>query len=287
MHTLTRTRPQPTQTALVIAGMFVALVALFVLTPWSGDDWNIYYHTGKRVLAGEAIYGTPITYGYYNNPPWFALLLAAVSPLPRKLGWAMLCASSLMATLALLRAWTGGKAGIIKPLCVLLSPSMLYVLLHGQIDALVIAGALLPAAWWPLVALTKPQVAIALAVGTPPRLWLRAAVILAIAFGVTLLIFGLWPRDLLNQPTPFMDESHNLWKGLWPFQVPAGILLVTVGLQRRDERFLIAASPFLSPYAALSSLFGLWLAAVTFLEDWQAAVVFASWWGAVLARAFL
>jgi len=48
---------------------------------------------------------------------------------------------------------------------------------------------------------------------------------------------------------------------------------------------LIAGTPFLSPYAALSSFAGPWIAAITWLSDGQATVVFASWWGAVIARA--
>jgi len=62
------------------------------------------------------------------------------------------------------------------------------------------------------------------------------------------------------------------------------VLLLALGVSRKDERFLIAGSPFLSPYAALSTLIGPWIAAVSFLKPWQTLLVLASWWGAVVYR---
>jgi len=144
---------------------------------------------------------------------------------------------------------------------------------------------LLPAQWWVLVALTKPQAALGLLAGVPRARWLRAGLFTGLVIAVSLVWFGNWPRALLNQPTPFVEVGHNLWVGLWPFQIPAGVLLITMGMRRRDERLLIAGTPFLSPYAALSSFAGPWIAAITWLSDGQATVVFASWWGAVIARA--
>ena len=80
------------------------------------------------------------------------------------------------------------------------------------------------------------------------------------------------------------EKTWNLWLGLWPFQVPAGVTLLLFGLSRKDERLLLAASPFLSPYATISSMLGPWLAVLMFLEKWQAAIVWLSWWAAVAYR---
>jgi hypothetical protein len=269
----------------ILAAVFILLVALFLATPWSGDDWETFYGAARRVLHGQTPYGEPITFDYYSNPPWLALIFAPLAWLPEKFGWACVSAGTIFAVLLTVQHWEPG----IKPVKVLLamfSPPTVYIFLHGQIDALVVACALLPVEWWGLVALTKPQVAVGLLAGIPVSRWTRAALMTGAVFAFTVLLFGFWPADWLDQPKLFQEGGHNLWLGLWPFQVPLGVALVAVGFSRRDARLLIAGSPFLSPYAAMSSLLGPWLAALTFLNNWQAALVWASWWGAVAYRAF-
>ena len=95
----------------------------------------------------------------------------------------------------------------------------------------------------------------------------------------------LHPVEVFQQPGPIGE--HNVWLGLWPFQVPIGIGLIFWGINRRDERFLVAASPFFWPYASTSSLLGPWIVMGTLLKDWQAALVLAGWWGAVVYRSLI
>jgi len=45
---------------------------------------------------------------------------------------------------------------------------------------------------------------------------------------------------------------------------------------------VVAGSPFLFPYTAISSLIGPWLAGSYFLKDWRALLVWLSWWGDVV-----
>ncbi len=164
------------------------------------------------------------------------------------------------------------------------SPAALYILLHGQVEPLILAAVFLPREWWPLAALTKPQIGLGLAFGIQRRGLLRAALITVGVLLLSLVLFGAWPRDLLAQPTPFVEGAHNLWLGLWPFQVPAAVALILLGMRRHDERLLVAAGPFASPYATTSSLIGPWLALVSFLREWESALVWAAWWGAVAYR---
>lgn len=267
--------------------LFLLLTALFVLAPWSGDDWGVYYGAAKRVVNGQPLYGTLITRApdaYFLNPPWLAVALTPAALLPEKLGWAMLSAASLGAALLLLNHWQR-RPGAVKALLALSNPAMVYIILHGQIDLLIASSVLLPAMWWPLAALTKPQVAIGLLVTTPRRHWVAALGILAGIVLVTFLLCGFWPPRLFSQPMPFAEANHNFWLGLWPYQVPVGVALAALAYQRQDTRLAIAASPFLSPYAALSTLIGPWIALLTCLTRWQAIAVWASWWGAVLYRA--
>lgn len=283
---LTKRNRERAQTALLGVGVFALLVAVFLLSPWDGgDDWETFFGAARRLAdPARPLYGERITHAYYSNPPWLAALLLPLAALPFRTGWAILAAGTLVAAVVLLRRWDA-RPGLTKPVLVLLSPAILYTVMHGQIDVVILLGVLLPVEWWGLVALTKPQIAVGLAVMVPRRLWLQAAAIIGVALLLSFVLAGFWIPDLLDQPRPFLEQGHNLWLGLWPFQVPAGVLLVTLGYARKDERLLIAGSPFLSPYAAMSSLAGPWIAAITFLDDWQALAVFASWWGAVILRA--
>src|SRR5690606_16539584 len=149
---------QSRQNVVFALTLFAILTFAFFVSPWpGGDDWETFQGAAQRLLDGESLYGTRITHAYYSNPPWLATLLIPLGLLPFKLGWAILCAASLGAALLLLRRWQP-QAGLVKPLLILLSPPMVYILMHGQIDALVISGVWLPTQYWAIVALTKPQV---------------------------------------------------------------------------------------------------------------------------------
>jgi hypothetical protein len=278
MAFLTRKRGS-TLLALIAFFAFAAAFALF--PPLGGKDWETFQGAAQRVLAGDPLYGSLVTHSYYSNPPWLAVLLIPLSLLPPRWGWGLLAASTLLACVFLVFRYAPGK---LKLILFLLSPSLFYILLHGQIDVLILAGLFLPREWWPLVALTKPQVALGMAAGVPRQMWMRAALLTSAIILGSILLFGPWPIDLLRQPTPFREMTHNLWFGLWPFQVPLGIGLLALGIDRKDERFLFSASPFLLPYAAISSLAGPWLAALSFLKNWQALAVFLAWWAAVIYR---
>jgi hypothetical protein len=263
---------------------FVVLGVLFGTLPMPGGiDWETFYGAARRIWTGEPLYGELVSeHSHFYNPPWMAVILAPLGLLPLNWGQAILSAATFVLIAMVMQLW---QAGPIRLALALLSPPMLYTMLHGEIDGLVLAGVLLPREWWALVALTKPQVTIGLLFGIPRKRWRAAAVITAAILAGSLLWFGLWPLELLRQPRTLIGETWNLWLGLWPFQVPAGIALILMSLKHRDERLLLAASPLLSPYATTSSLLGPWIAASLYLKDWQAAVVWASWWAAVAYRA--
>jgi hypothetical protein len=262
--------------------IFLAIAATFALVPMpGGDDWETFYGAAHRMLDGHPLYGAPVTHAYYSNPPWLALAFVPASLLPFRWGLGLLAAGTLFVSVLLIRRYAPGG---FKLALFLLSPPSIYILIHGQIDILILAGVLLPREWWPLLALTKPQVAVGLLGGVPRAKWLRAGIIAGVAILGTMLLFGPWPLELLRQPTPFRWDNHNLWLGLSPFQVPLGVALLLLGIERNDERFLFSASPFFLPYAAISSLIGPWLAALSRLKSWQAGLIWLSWWGAVLYR---
>lgn len=269
----------------IFALAFLGLVCAFALLPLpGGDDWETFRGAGLRVLMGVSLYEEKVTHGYYSNPPWVAVLLLPLSLLPFRWGWALISVSSLALLVFLSKRW---RMDLWRTAFVLASPASFYILLHGEIDVWVLAGIFLPQEIWILAALAKPQVAIGLLFGLE-RSRIRKALVAGIAVVIaSLILFGLWPLELLRQPKPLITAQHNLWSGFWPFQVPIGIALILWGLRRKDERFLLAASPFIFPYAATSSLIGPWLALSSFLRTWEALLVFLAWWGAVCYRLLL
>jgi hypothetical protein len=276
-------RRMPIRSWLLLVLLYLGLTTVFALSPLSGgDDWLTFSDAGHHVLLGAPVYENPPRLFY--NPPWVAVLLAPLTLLPFRWGWAALSIATLMVTLIIVKRW---HSGWVKPILALLSPPLFYILLHGQIDALVLAGILLPDEWWGLVALSKPQVAFGLIFGIRRERWLRALILTGLVTLASLAWFGNWPLAYARQPVPHLYAPLNVWLGLWPFQVPVGIYLTLLGVRRRDERLLVAASPFMFPYATTSSLLGPWLALSAWLRDEEAVVVWLSWWGAVAYRLWM
>jgi len=131
--------------ALIIAtiGLLIAAFALspITLTPTGlGDDWSVMYDAAVQMRTGQQIYSfSDLQYGghTYIYPPWVAAILIPLSLLPIKLSWAVLCVASFIIPIFLLRRW---KGGLLKALLAGLSPPMLYIFIHGQIDVVVLAG---------------------------------------------------------------------------------------------------------------------------------------------------
>lgn len=270
-------------TGLLLGGACLGLVVAFVLSPLPvADDWQMFYDVAGHVLRGQPLYNTSLQYTVYPYPPWVAVGLAPLSWLPMRWGWAVLVVISLALALAVARRWC---AGYIKPVLFLISPPMLYVLLHGQMDALVLAGCLLPREWWVLVALTKPQITGGLALGVLRARWRQMLLVTALGLLISFIWFGDWPLQLWRQPAAFIQAPHNVMGGVWPLAIPVGVFLLVMGLRRKEDRLLLAASPFFAPYVATSSLLGLWLAVLTFLTDVEAGLVWLSWWGVIVYRA--
>lgn len=266
-----------------IALTFVIFLLLFIIAPLpGGDDWLTLTLAAKRLASGQPLYGIQDPY-YYANPPHLAMLLIPVAYLPYSL--ALLQATSLTLTLALLMRWCPEDA-LLKFILTLFSPPMLYILLHGEIDVLILGGVLLPPSLWVLVAITKPQVAIGLVLHIPRRQWVIAGATVIMVFVLTWLLLGAWWVEWLKQSHALVNYGHNLWGGLWPFQVPLGVFLCLQGLKYHDERYSIAGSPFCSPYATIGSLIGVWLVGLSFLNRWQAVLLWGCWWGVVVIRIY-
>jgi len=282
--------PQWVRDAAIILVLAAVMIVGFaqVRIPGGGDDWQAFSDAARRMVGLDPgpMYNPALLAGHYYifNPPWIVIVLLPILLLPHQWGWAVACTGMLFLGILLLRRWKPSP-GPIRVVALLLSPPMLYTLLHGQVDVFVLAGMLLPVEWWWLAALAKPQDAIGIIFGVPIPKWLRAGLITGAVIVLTLVFIPGWVQGLSSQPSGFMATvNYNPWQGIWPYQVPVGIGLLALGIARKDDRFLLSASPFLSPYITTSSLIAPWLAVVAALDDWQVALIFLSWWGVIIYR---
>jgi hypothetical protein len=67
------------------------------------------------------------------------VLLAPVGVLPFRVGWAILSTASLFGSILLLRRWETAPS-YIKTALIMSSPPMFYLLLHRQIDVIILCG---------------------------------------------------------------------------------------------------------------------------------------------------
>ena len=268
--------------ALILALAFLLITAMFALFPLpGGDDWGFFRSFIHRLIQGESMYAERYNGLPFYYPPWVGALLVPFGALPSAWGRAFVTSLTLLLTILMCRRF---KLSPIQQAMVLLSPPMLYIFLHGQIDVLALAVFLLPRHFWLIGSITKPQVTIGLIFGLQREFFWKSVGIAAAITLASFIVFGLWPLEMLQQPREFTVMGFNVWGGLWPFQLPLGFALVFRAMQKNDDRYLIASSPFFLPYAATSSLIGPWIALSSMLEDWQAVVVLVVWWAASFSR---
>jgi hypothetical protein len=137
----------------------------------------------------------------------------------------------------------------------LLSYPVIYGLIYGQIDGLVMLGYILPPSIGLFFILAKPQIGFALAIFWLIESWRAGRSIkvittllpVTIAYTVSFKLFGNW---LVQTAFPV----NQMWNtSLWPQSLPIGLVLLALAMQQRKQAPAIAASPFLSPYLAAHS----------------------------------
>lgn len=196
--------------------------------------------------------------GMYS-PPWLALLMAPLAVLPGRWGYLLLLGLTLAAGVFAARTLGG------KPLVVLLSAQMSWVLWWGQIDALTLVALALAVLGhtrrsWPLLAAGLVLAAIKPHVVAVPviALWWwtpgSRTKSLAAAAGVTALslaVWGNWPAVLAERLLPFsLSTTYRPWNAtLGPIALPLFVPALLVPLERPQRLLALAATAMLvSPY---------------------------------------
>ena len=235
-------------TALVLVTFSLAIA---FLPP--GIDWRDTYRPAALALLQGA---SPYTVDIFFAPPWSLIPLIPFALLPVEIGRAMLFVVGLCSyafTAYKLGAKATGLAAFIA------SPIVLHGLLNSNVEWLVLLGFVLPPQLGLFFVTIKPQIGIGMLVywgiqgirdngiGQTVRDFLPISLVSLASFAV----FGLWP--LRFRETLVLTRGYNA--SFWPFSIPIGLALLCLAFWRKDSRFAMAASPFISPYV----LFHAWV----------------------------
>lgn len=218
------------------------------------SDWKVFYDATMHLIRGKSPYQIPGELQFYN-PPWILLVILPFTVLPYPYGLALFMAIGFIAYLFVYSQY---NKGLLPAVFYLLSAPIIWGLLLGQIDWIILIGTLLPPQYGLFLVLAKPQVGCLVAL-----IWLIAAykekrivrtfLPVTVAFGMSFLIYGPWPLNWIG----LADAEPMVW---WPYSLVVGIPLLAWGLRTRDVRFAVAASPMLSPHAWIHSWSGSLLA---------------------------
>ena len=254
-----------------IYGLFVFIFILLVGAVWiwlpEGWDWPRYFRPAiLEMISGQS----PYTIQGYFNPPWTLIPLLPLLLLPEKLACALLTVIGIM-VFALI-----GYKFHAKPLALaafLLSPYVLYGAFSTNIDWLAAFGLLLPPEIGLFFVLTKPQIGAAVAIYWLFETWksggwrniIRVFSPVMIAFLISFLVYGFWPSNAIWR----VDHGTNM--SLWPTSIPIGLVVLSLAIRKKEKRFAISASPFLSPYISPHS----WATALIGLLPMQTEMILA------------
>jgi hypothetical protein len=271
--------------AIAIATFFVAFAICLFIEPY-GLDWEETFHPALYNYLTVNDFDLYDGTGYYN-PPW---LVWAVMP------FLLLSKSDGRA------AWFGFSAACyvvfalrsgfrpVPLLAFLCSPIVLVSLWYGNVDGVVLLGAVLPPfIGIPLLAI-KPQIGFVLIlfyafeslyVNRDVNQFVNRFFLLYI-FGVLSIInHGAWFLNAFGSSPP--ANNGSLWLG-GPLNIvlalACGVFLTVSAARKLNPDFALAAAPFLAPYTQFYSLPG----ALILLKKkplWS-VVVLALTWGVIL-----
>ncbi len=234
--------------------LFALLVAVgsWIWLPDGGHDW-----VAGGALAATHWWPTPWLYNFPLSP-WGALLLSPLGGLPVRLETALNNGVTVI-ILAMVARQLGGPAWITLP--ILISPAGYFLFHNGQFDWLMLLAILMFNGLDLVILAVKPQVAFFIIV---PRLrrartrWLAYLTPLIVVSLASLIIWPLWPVGVLN-----LAREVNMCPcngATWPWGVPIGLGFLWYAWRTEDDRWGIAATPFLVPYINIYSYVGMFVA---------------------------
>lgn len=256
--------------------LLLFLVVLIVAMAWIASPFvpdAVDWHTAFRPAALAVLQGrSPYDVAGYFNPPWAVLPLIPIAIFPEPVGRTLLVIVTLVALAYVAHKLGGSKVATVA---VMLSPLVLHEVLNGNIDWLAAIGLVLPMWLGLFFVVIKPQIGIGVVVYWAYSTWknggvrelLKTFAPVTIAYGLSLLVFGLWPLRSMQEVGLWWNAS------LWPLSIPIGLALLVASIRKGNLRFAMAASPCLSPYVLFHSWVIALMAIITSTPETVAAVV--------------
>lgn len=213
-----------------------------------GVDWReTYYPAVALLLHGQ----NPYSVTTLHNPIWALIPLVPFALAGEKAGAIFMFFAAFGAY-----AYVARKLGAtpVALFLFMLSPLIVYNLMLGNIDWLVVLGFIMPPSVGLFFVLLKPQIGIAVAiywlwtsyksggVKNVGKTFLPVTLFIILSF----FLFGNW---MVGKSDNLLSATWNL--SLFPYSVPIGLILLFMAW--KNKNYAVSASPFFSPYMSLGS----------------------------------
>lgn len=241
---VTDTAPQPWNHVfrwlVALLGAATLFLALYQLP--SFGDWD--HHFYPMAQADQP-------YEHWNyNPPWVHAVLRPFRLLPVHAAGALWVTLSIVIIIYASHRLGADRLGLALTLS---SPALWFFITLGQLDALLLLGFVVSNRPWDVLLLAiKPQV-IGVAILFKLRDYDRKALLQLGAFLlISLLIWWNWPSVMVDRW--IRGGGHQpLSLDVFPWGVPAGLILLWIAWRRRNVVLGALASYFLTPYVGPGS----------------------------------
>ena len=276
LETLKLKWPRLSPLVWIFAG--VILVGSWFLFPDGGFDWRNDIGPGARHW-----WPAPWDHGLILAP-WGATLLSPLGGLPDRIATALTNGMSVL-VFALVARKLGGPDWIAIP--VLISPPGYWLFYNGQTEWLILIGLLFFNGLDIAFLMLKPQIALGAVVARLRRAsdqWKHYLLPSFLLFLCSLIVWPMWPLKILEAAPTLTAGSWN--SALWPWGIPVGIFLLWYSWKYADERWGIAATPFLFPYINLPNYLGLMIALAARWPKW-ALIAWALMWAVGIGIALI
>lgn len=260
--------------------LFSALFYILSLFAPGGDWAAVLRPSTLSFLSGQNPYNEPA----FLSPPWAFLVLIPAAILPPKLGSALF---ALIGVAGYLTALYRLKAKPYMLLFIVITPGFLAALFNPNFDWAVALGFILPPQVGLFFVLIKPQISIPLVVFWLVDSWRSGGFLkvvqvfspVTIAYGVSFLLFGLWPLHMSWAISSFSNTAN-----VWPWGLLVGSVLLVFSLRQQKGNLALIAGPFFSPYIAPYS----WLPAIIGLlpYSFETIIVCLTYWPAWLLTVY-
>ena len=223
---------------LVLLLLMSVLIGLAGAVTGGGQDYRMFIVAAKTLLQGQS----PYTIEGYYNPIYVAIAFIPFSLLPDAIGYPLFAGASFFVLGLTFYKLT--RNPIITAL-LLATASALHIIWYGNIDAWVIAAAVVNPIAGVFMGLAKPQIGAVLGLFCLIRVWDRSrrgalfCALLVTVFYALSFSAGLW------RTTP-IDRAWNF--SAWPIGLLIGIPVLILAWRDKSRRLALGGMPLISPY---------------------------------------